>query len=424
MLSCVVDYAAGWSPGLFSGIYRQLHLTMSRKPDEWRAAFERYVALGLPLNEGVTHFAQTVAANGVAAVRAGQKHLSICTWNLHGCMSSGEGSQPDDRLHEQVEILRTGLVRPAVLCLQEVSAGMLQQLEEQLHYTVLVRELVYAEVEQRQQQRMEDEQQQQQKFSNNSHRAASTTSAAAPPVRKHAKTDHTPPPLSCSSVAALMNCHGVQPAFCSFNVIAMRRELLDQTSAGQQFIAHVEQSRDLHVYPTRLQDGASIVERRVLSSVTLTPIDASPNTPSLRIYCTHLDSKHGAQGMTERYREAEAICQAFDQADAQEAFVLCGDLNACSEFDYTPGEQHMLTAFSGAVKEEALNFWAVLELFETRSTDCFALAQQPRPKISCWACSRVDHVLLSTRAALAWNVQRAAVYYTMASDHLPVVCWM
>ncbi len=384
------------------------------------------MALGLPLNEGVTHFAQTVAANGVAAVRAGQKqkHLSICTWNLHGCMSSGEGSQPDDRLQEQLEILRTDLVRPAVLCLQEVSAGMLQQLEEQLHYAVLIHELVYAEVEQRQQQRMEDEQQQQQQQRRHSTHSNRAAPAASSPARKRAKTDHTAPALSCSSVAALVKSHGFRPAFCSFNVIAVRKELLDPTSAERHFTAHVEQSRDLHVYPTRQPGGAHIVERRVLSSVTLTPADAPPGTPPLRVYCTHLDSKHGAQGMTERYREAEAVCQVLDQADAQEAYVLCGDLNACSEFDYTPGEQHMLTAFSGAVKEEEFNFWAVLELFEARATDCFALAQQPCPKISCWACSRVDHLLLNTRAAMAWKVQRAAVYYTLASDHLPVICWM
>jgi endonuclease/exonuclease/phosphatase family metal-dependent hydrolase len=66
----------------------------------------------------------------------------------------------------------------------------------------------------------------------------------------------------------------------------------------------------------------------------------------------------------------------------------------------------------------------VLELLEARATDCFALAQQPRPKITSWACPRVDHILLNTRAAMKWQVQRAAAYSSTASDHLPLLCWL
>ena len=225
-------------------------------------------------------------------------------------------------------------------------------------------------------------------------------------------------------MADRIKSHGAYPAFCNFNVIAVQSELLEQSAATPHVAARVEPSRQLHEYPMRVYEGACIVERRVLSSVILTQVGAQTDVPPLRIYCTHMDSQHGAEGMMQRYREAQAICQALDQLSAEDAFVLCGDLNACSEFDYTPGEQHMLAAFSGAVKEEQLNFWAVLELLEARAIDCFALAQQPRPKISCWACSRVDHILLNTRAAMKWQVQRAAVYYSTASDHLPLICWM
>jgi hypothetical protein len=261
MLSRVVDYAAGWSPGLFSGIYRQLHLTMSRRPDEWRAAFERYVALGLPLNEGVTRFAEFMAADAerAAAAPAGQMHLSVCSWNLHGSMSHGRGSQPDNRLQQQVQILRTALARPAVLCLQEVSAAMLRQLEEQLQYTVLIAELVYAEVEQQQQHnhgQQEEEQRRPQQRSSIPPSCDASASSAASPVRKRAKTHHELPSLSCSSVAERIKSHGVHPAFCSFNVVAVRSELLEQSPARQQFVARVEPSRLLHEYPTRVLEGA------------------------------------------------------------------------------------------------------------------------------------------------------------------------
>jgi len=44
-----------------------------------------------------------------------------------------------------------------------------------------------------------------------------------------------------------------------------------------------------------------------------------------------------------------------------------------------------------------INYWAALELLEEQlAIDSFALAQLPRPKISCWSCRRVDHILLST----------------------------
>ena len=56
--------------------------------------------------------------------------------------------------------------------------------------------------------------------------------------------------------------------------------------------------------------------------------------------------------------------------------------------------------------------------------DSFALVQVSRPKISCWSCRRVDHILLSTQAALQWRVAHSAEYYTLESDHLPVICWV
>jgi endonuclease/exonuclease/phosphatase family metal-dependent hydrolase len=107
------------------------------------------------------------------------------------------------------------------------------------------------------------------------------------------------------------------------------------------------------------------------------------------------------------------------------AFVLCGDLNACSERDYTPGEQYMMYTFSGLHMPQEHNYWAALELLEEQlAIDSFALAQASRPKISCWSCRRVDHILLSTQAALQWRVAHSAVYYTLASDHLPIICWL
>jgi endonuclease/exonuclease/phosphatase family metal-dependent hydrolase len=199
----------------------------------------------------------------------------------------------------------------------------------------------------------------------------------------------------------------------------------------------------LHQYDARVVDEAHVLERRVLSSVRLTFSDAART--SLVVYNTHLHAEPGAAGLDVRYAEMQTICKhlgrgstgvATSPSDAHAAghasptrscssFVLCGDLNACSERDYTPGEQYMMYAFSGLHMPEEHNYWAVLEQVEAQlAIDSFALAQAARPKISCWSCRRVDHILLSTQAALQWRVDSSVVYYTLASDHLPIVCWM
>ena len=284
---------------------------------------------------------------------------------------------------------------------------MLQQLEQQLGYTVLVRDLVYAEVEQDPQ--------------------SASAPAAAQPARKRAKVSDGSSALTCAEVATGRG--GLQAVFSGFNVIAVRNDLL-HTSASRtmHLAAHAEDSTELHSYDARVHDGAQIAERRMLSSALFSLSGAAADAasvPPLRVYCTHLHSQHGAAGLNLRYAEATVIQQQLQRDSEQRAAsVLCGDLNALSEWDYTPGEQHMLLAFSGVAAEAELNPWGTLELLEQHATDCFALAQQQRPKISCWACTRVDHILLNTRAAHAWRVQRAASYYTLASDHLPVVCWL
>jgi endonuclease/exonuclease/phosphatase family metal-dependent hydrolase len=411
MLQRVLEYASGWSPGVFSGIYRQLGLTMSRRTDEWRAAFARYVALGLPLNAAVTAYSKVVVDAGD---QAQPLTLSVCTWNMHGSMSCGTDSTPDDRIQQQLGVLRDGLMRPSVLCLQEVSTGMLQQLEQQLGYIVLVRDLVYAEVEQVQ---MPDDE---------FHAAAAA--AGSHSARKRARTNINAAPLTCADITDQISRGELQPSFCGFNVIAVRSDLVQPTASRAAFLqAHAEESVQLRTYDTRVHNDAQVAERRMLSSVLLSVHGCiGESTPrSLRVRCTHLDSQPGVVGMDKRYADASLIHQQLAK-DAQQhvASVLCGDLNACSEWDYSPGEQYMLLAFSGLAAEASMNPWGALEKLEQKVTDCFALAQQARPKISCWACTRVDHILLNTHAAHAWRVQRAAMYHTMASDHLPVICWM
>ena len=101
-----------------------------------------------------------------------------------------------------------------------------------------------------------------------------------------------------------------------------------------------------------------------------------------------------------------------------------GDSSHHTERDYTPGEQYMMYSFSGLDMCQEINYWSALELLEMHAIDSFALAQQPRPKISCWSCRRVDHIVVNTPAAMRWRILHSAMYYSLASDHLPVVCWM
>ena len=84
----------------------------------------------------------------------------------------------------------------------------------------------------------------------------------------------------------------------------------------------------------------------------------------------------------------------------------------------------MLSCMHRLDMDELIPYWDVMAALESRALDCFDLAGQPRPKISCWSCRRVDHILFSACAAVHWPNQHAAAYYTLASDHLPLVSWL
>lgn len=402
MLERILEYVSGWSPGLHSGVFRELGLTVSSKPEHWYAAFERHVALGRPSNDGVSAYATKHTQD-----------ISILTWNLRASQSGRTSGH--DLLQAQLQVLLQGLSRPTILCLQEVCLAMVEQLPEH-GYDVLSCDLVYAEV---------------------------------------GKAEGT---LSLTQIADKMKRTKYRPAFSGFNVIAVLRTFRLNGVAG----CCLSLEKVLHDYPPKRDSEGAVLERRMLSAVDLT---FANQTRPLRIYNTHLHATPGASGLNERYREMEIICEqltqqpqpagvtapvtggrssstaaaaaassssssspailaAISSSPSPPPFVLCGDLNACSERDYTPGEQYMMYTFSGLNMCQEINYWGALELLETHAIDSFALAQQPRPKISCWSCRRVDHIVVNTQAAMRGRILHSAVYYTLASDHLPVVCWM
>lgn len=422
MMDRVLAYVSGWSPGLHSGVFRELGLTVSSQAAHWYAAFERHVALGRPLNSQVTAYAS----------RHADDELSVLTWNLRASMS---GSNPaPDLLPAQLEVILQGLARPAVLCLQEVCFEMMEHLP--LHgYEVLSCELVYAEIDAH-----SDAGRREGKPNGDSQRPHRPSKRAK---RKH--STHRPAAVSLDAIAsAMQRDSSYRPAFSGWNVIAVRRSWLDRLVVQRGPTVLLRQ------YDARVVEGTDVLERRLLSSVQLT--FAHRALAPLLIYNTHLHAEPGADGLDERYAEMRIICQQLTQPPVSPSeglsaasaagssrppsarslappppppFLLCGDLNACSERDYTPGEQYMMYSFSGLHMPQEHNYWAVLELLEEQlAMDSFALARLPRPKISCWSCRRVDHILSSTQAALQQAVTHSAVYYTLASDHLPVICWM
>jgi len=208
-------------------------------------------------------------------------------------------------------------------------------------------------------------------------------------------------------------------ALCLFNVIAVRNTVLPhlRTAPSSSKVVFLEE------YDDRLTaDGRCIKERRVLSSMQL---HFQRSAAPLHIFNTHLHDSHGDNGHTLRFQQARRIRKRLvrlsSRADSLQ-FLLCGDLNACSEADYTPGEQLCIYSFSGNSISPQHDYWGILSSLESLMADSFDLAARPRPKISCWACRRVDHVMFS--AASVWNVIDSAVFYTAASDHLPIVCWI
>ena len=76
MLEHILDYVSGWSPGLHSGVFRELGLTVSSKLEHWYAAFERHVALGQSSSDAVSAYATSHADD-----------VSILTWNLRASQS-------------------------------------------------------------------------------------------------------------------------------------------------------------------------------------------------------------------------------------------------------------------------------------------------------------------------------------------------
>jgi endonuclease/exonuclease/phosphatase family metal-dependent hydrolase len=376
MLRDVCEYATLWTHRQCD-TFGKLGLTIHSRPADWRVAYATHVQL----MQRPSH------SNGAGEASAS---FSVATWNVHG----GEDAHGKPALAEQMRVLQH--LSAVVVCLQEVPTSMLNMLTERYEIVSLVP--VYSVVDPR-------------VATPAASSAAAASARASSRVQKH---------FDWELLAATPGAPGVQQ--CLFNVIAVdcRSGIV---SSGDEVVT-------LEQYEVTGHGPLRVHERRALSCVTLTSSGGSSALAAapLFVFHTHLHDEHGDAGDAKRYKQVTALCEHLTQLRKRSPyarFILCGDLNACSKHDYTPAEQLCLYAFSGGLISEHHNYWGALERLETLAVDSFELAAQPRPKISCWACRRVDHILFSRPTGHCnWTVQHSAVHYTQASDHLPIVCWI
>ncbi|HLB40649.1 MAG TPA: endonuclease/exonuclease/phosphatase family protein [Candidatus Babeliales bacterium] len=147
-----------------------------------------------------------------------------------------------------------------------------------------------------------------------------------------------------------------------------------------------------HPYKRNFQADQQQAQQRALVKIEL---DLSAwRQPNLAIYNTHLEVTNAAQ----RLAEAQELSQLIHHYDQHKNVIVGADFNENG---------------SG----QALQFLGRQQLRDT-----FTQAGLPLPYFTHWSGQTLDYLLLkSAHRAAAPRVTGSYVYYTAASDHLPVI---
>jgi len=145
-----------------------------------------------------------------------------------------------------------------------------------------------------------------------------------------------------------------------------------------------------------------------------------PHQKKIKIYGTHLDVYDNTESL--RTKEIQELIE--DIGIGIDPCIIAGDFNAvrASDYQYEMDGKSVWQMVKDNHKQRTgieRGTQALQLLADNNFQDCFTKNSQTSPKFSVWSGVLVDFIWLNT----FWNFPLAGcyVYYTAASDHLPII---
>jgi endonuclease/exonuclease/phosphatase family metal-dependent hydrolase len=138
----------------------------------------------------------------------------------------------------------------------------------------------------------------------------------------------------------------------------------------------------------------------------------------IRIYGTHLDV-YEADNRVGEVEElvSEKVNDPIMPKNIRDKSIIMADFNNLRKSDYPAVAFKHIT--SRPHTDGDTRCMDILDNLGFKST--FDVLGVPNPKYTCWAGTTIDFILLKEDTDLAKRLYKSFVYYTDASDHLPVV---
>lgn len=178
-----------------------------------------------------------------------------------------------------------------------------------------------------------------------------------------------------------------------------------------------------HQYTGYLENKDEYVDRCFENAII-----TLPSGKTCSFYATHLDAFDDSEQV--RFEQIKELALVM-QADESDHVILAGDLNSVRREDYTEEQWNLieqdnaqrLNSFSKMKLNSGKTPTRVMDyLKEHGFVDCFTKKNMQVPQFTTWSGTTIDFMMIKDKYEdKPLLIDDCAVYYSSASDHIPVI---